>query len=831
MKKDKKRSFFLKILYLVFIPLTIIMIVLTISFSIYQMNIAYAELRLRGELLTKKTARLVETPLLKESYYELIDMIDAVRSEKDVVNIHIMDHGGTIIESTNRKLRNTQSEYKNIKEYKWIESEKEGLLYFLYPVIGGAKGFVCVELSIERKIIELRRMLIITFVIILIFLGISMFISYKILRNIIRPINWLVTGTKKIAAGNLNYKVPVKTDDEIGDLATSFNKMTEDLSKITVSKSYVDNIIKSMNDALIVIGSERKIETVNQATLDLLHYKEEELIGKPLNILTSKQDLVSNETLISGRLFNEPVTNFEMTFINKRKGKIPVLFSSSLIKEEEDITGIVCVVRDITQRKRAEEELKKAKEAAETASKAKSVFLANMSHELRTPLNAILGYADILKRQTTGTPDALDNGLKIIQRSGDHLLTLINDILDLAKIEAGRLELNPEPFHLPAFLREIIDIIRTRAESRGLSLNYEELSPLSEIVLGDETRMRQVLLNLLGNAVKFTERGEVTLRVKGEEVSSFLNLHFEVEDTGIGIHSQRLTGIFQPFEQVSNPRQRSDGAGLGLAISRQIVELMDSSLHVKSELGTGSTFWFEVTLPVLEIFEQEKVPPDREVTGYEGKRLRLLVADDYEVNRSMLDKMLSPLGFEVKTANDGEEAVAIADKWKPDLILMDMVMPVMTGFAATQEIRKHQELDRPFIIAVSASVLEKDEEMSRIAGCDAFLPKPVKLNRLLDLLEKHLKLHWIYSEEEEERETVSAPMVTPPREELELLYSLARSGRILDLRKETDRLADTDKNYLPFIHRLNEMARNFEIDRIEAFIGRFIKEEQHGKRR
>jgi CheY-like chemotaxis protein len=191
----------------------------------------------------------------------------------------------------------------------------------------------------------------------------------------------------------------------------------------------------------------------------------------------------------------------------------------------------------------------------------------------------------------------------------------------------------------------------------------------------------------------------------------------------------------------------------------------------------------------------------------------------------MLVKMLSPLGFEVKTADDGKQAVTISKEWKPDLILMDLVMPVMTGIEATQEIRKQQELERTLIIAVSASVLVEDEEMSLIAGCDAFLPKPVKLHRLLDLLEKHLNLHWLYKEEEEERETVSAPMIAPPREKLELLYSLARSGRILDLREETDRLAGTDGNYLPFIHRLNEMARNFEIDRIEAFIGRLIKEE------
>ncbi len=499
----------------------------------------------------------------------------------------------------------------------------------------------------------------------------------------------------------------------------------------------------------------------------------------------------------------------------------------------------------------AKDAAEEARRLAEAANQAKSAFLANMSHELRTPLNAILGYADILKRRT-GYTGPLADGLDIIQRSGEHLLTLINDVLDLAKVEAGKLELNPAPFHLPTFLHEIIDIIRARAEAKDLTLTYEALSPLPDTVQADETRLRQVLLNLLGNAVKFTDAGHVALRVwtrSGEyEVGSreyeagtrsegenqsiepllptpYFLLHFEVEDTGPGIPPDQLARIFQPFEQVSEADRRAEGAGLGLAISRQIMQLMGSRLQVKSEPGHGSTFWFEVALPVTETIEQERPPAAREIIGYEGARRRVLVVDDKEYNRMLLADMLAPLGFEVHTAEDGQQAVAATQAWRPDVILMDLVMPVKTGFEAAQEIRQQPELEGVFIIAVSASVLEADAEKSRIAGCDAFLPKPVKMDKLLDLLEARLKLSWIRAEPKERGETVAAPLIAPPQEDLAVLYALAQSGRILNIREQATRLAKLDEAYRPFVDRLQELVRGFELDQIVALVGQFIKEE------
>jgi CheY-like chemotaxis protein len=453
------------------------------------------------------------------------------------------------------------------------------------------------------------------------------------------------------------------------------------------------------------------------------------------------------------------------------------------------------------------------------ANQAKTDFLSTMSHELRTPLNAILGYAQILRRDTT-LDERQMAGLNVIQQSGEHLLTLINDILDLAKVEAGKLELSLTDIALAKFLRIIAKIINIRARQKGLDFICDLAPKLPRGIHADEGRLRQVLLNLLTNAVKFTDQGRVSLRVG---FSPPTRLRFEVQDTGIGVSVDQLEAIFQPFEQVSDAQRRLGGAGLGLAISRQFVRRMGGDIHVTSELGVGSTFWFELEAPVTDT--EVLTLPERRVTGYEGPRKTVLVVDDVEANRLMAVDMLRQLGFEVVEAINGMEALRQAEVRHPDWILMDIVMPGMDGLEATRRLRQLPGLGEVPIIAMSASASGNDERKSLAAGVNAFVPKPIDLDQLLAQVDTHLKLSWIYepnaaSSGEHE---VLTPLVAPPLQELHVLHQLARHGNMRDIVQWAQRVAELDERYRPFADQLRLMAKGYQSKAILTLVERFLE--------
>ncbi|MBW8898305.1 MAG: response regulator [Massilia sp.] len=431
----------------------------------------------------------------------------------------------------------------------------------------------------------------------------------------------------------------------------------------------------------------------------------------------------------------------------------------------------------------------------------RSNFLAQMSHELRTPLNAIIGYAHLLERDRQHLPERHVSGLATIHESGQHLLTLINDILDLARVEAGKMTLHPSAVNLGVFLQVLADIMRVKAEEKGLAFSHELAPGLPAAVTIDETRLRQVLLNLLGNAVKFTDSGKVALRVlpapptEGQDDQAIARLRFEVADSGIGMSAQQLGRIFQPFEQVATTQRREGGTGLGLAISQQLVHLMGGNIDVVSEPGKGSTFWFDIDVPVATS-GPATVAPQEAVIGYEGERKRLLVVDDVPQNRAMMLDLLQDAGFIVAAATNGLECLALLDSFKPDLILMDVMMPVMDGNETTRQIR-------------------------RMPGW-----REIDHDLLLRTIGQLLALKWITerpvtpaSEGGEE-----ARMIAPPAEEIEQLWLLAQMGNMRRIREQAAYLQGLDPAYGPFASRLDALAQGYHSKQLATFVARFRTE-------
>jgi signal transduction histidine kinase len=374
---------------------------------------------------------------------------------------------------------------------------------------------------------------------------------------------------------------------------------------------------------------------------------------------------------------------------------------------------------------------REARHAAEAANRAKSEFLASMSHELRTPLNAVLGYAQLLTMDG-GLSARQARGIDVIQQSGEHLLALINDILDLARIEAGRTELNTEPVNLANTLKTVVNLIQVKAHEKRLAFVFEAGDGLPEAVVTDERRLRQVLLNLLGNAVKFTDQGTVTLRASAEPKGpAQVLLRLDVEDTGVGMGPDDLQRIFEPFEQVGDMRRRSGGTGLGLAITRALVNDMGGQIQVSSEVGRGSRFRVELPLPLPVTRPAQDAPHALpSALRYAGPARRVLVVDDVPANRALMSDFLTNAGFDVAQAGDGGQMLVVARSFRPELILMDSRMPVMDGVEATRRLRREADFAAVPVIAISASATAEHRAACLQAGVNVFLTKPVSLETL-----------------------------------------------------------------------------------------------------
>jgi signal transduction histidine kinase/CheY-like chemotaxis protein len=433
----------------------------------------------------------------------------------------------------------------------------------------------------------------------------------------------------------------------------------------------------------------------------------------------------------------------------RKSGETGTMLVAAELTQLDGEQHVMGIYSDITVSEQQNEELRRAKESADVANRAKSAFLANMSHEIRTPMNAIMGYAQLLQREPAMPPEAREK-LEVITRSGQHLLALIEDVLEMSKIEAGRVLVQPVCFNLPGLLGDLAVMFRQRVEAKGLEFKLTEEADLPRLVVADEGKLRQVLVNLLGNAVKYTEGGRVELQVGvNRRAGRQMWLSAKVTDTGIGIEAGELGKLFALFEQTDNKRTFNTGTGLGLAISRQYARLMGGDITVTSEPGRGSCF--HLLIPIQEGDQAAAVEPanPRRVMGLRPGQapVRVLLADDNAPNRNWIKQLLELIGCQVREAADGAETIRIWDEWRPGLILMDLQMPVLDGYEATRRIKRSAGGSETVVIALTATVLEESRRAILAAGAADLLGKPMEERRLFDQMHQHLGVHFLYEDE------------------------------------------------------------------------------------
>jgi signal transduction histidine kinase/CheY-like chemotaxis protein len=493
-------------------------------------------------------------------------------------------------------------------------------------------------------------------------------------------------------------------------------------------------------------------------------------------------------------------------------------FSEMVFQLQESIDRLESEVRERTS------ELSKAKETAEFANRSKSDFLTNMSHEVRTPLNAILGFCQLMQRDDSLSKEHQEN-LEIVIRSGEHLLSLINDVLDLSKIEAGRYSLWESDFDLYNLIQNVAGMLTLRAETKGLDFWFEIARDVPQYIRADEKKLRQVLINLLGNSIKFTEQGKISLNVRlipAETISLVSDvevLEFSIEDTGMGIATEELDLLFEPFTQSRSGRESQQGTGLGLSLTKQFIKIMNGEISVRSQIDKGSCFTFHIPVQISDSCQVIQTEERRRVLGLQPNQpiYRILVVDDRWENRQLMLQLLKTVGFEVKTAEQGKEAVAIWDSWDPQLIWMDMRMPVMNGYEAVEAIRSHVKGQATTIIALTASTFEEERILILSAGCDDFVRKPFLESTIFEKMQLHLGVEYIY--EDSDPATTSPTLLELNEEALEVmpvdwLLQLQQAATELD-REKIERLLEL----IPPEHQTLERAivqlvNDFEFDRL-----------------
>ncbi len=695
-----------------------------------------------------------------------------------------------------------------------ILQDEANLIDVAAPVVTGNRlaGWVRVVLTRDKANANLREVAVAGFAIASLLVLMIVLISIWLAGRLTRGLGRLSDVANDAEHGRAFRREDSARPDEVGVLARHLYRMldareAEEKAK-NESEARFQAVFNNAAIGLAQVSTAGRFMQINQAFCKIIGYTQEEVLLQDFTFqrITFADDLAADMNYVnklrSGELDSYTL---EKRYIRKDGTLVWVNLSVSLLRDDAGHPlYFISAVLDSTEWKRAEEELKRykdhleeevqqrtnelvlARDAAEAANRAKSVFLSNMSHELRTPLNAILGFSSMMHLDKMLSEDQREN-LDIINRSGEHLLTLINDVLEMAKIEAGRVQVEIAPFDLGNLVRDVTDMMHLRAQEKGLQLLIDQSSEFPRYIKGDEARLRQVLINLVGNAVKFTPNGGITLRFGMKPHTTPQRLLIEVEDSGIGINAADQLRIFDPFIQVGELSEQQ-GTGLGLTITRQFVQLMGGEISVTSSPGAGSTF--RVELPAEEVEAADISRPEKveigEVTGLAAGQpeYRILIVEDQLENQLLLSKLMKNLGFQVKVAQNGQQGVALFQSWQPQLIWMDRRMPVMDGLEATRRIRELPGGKEVKIVAVTASAFMEQRAEMLAAGMNEFVRKPYRFKEIYECLTRQLGVQYTYADMPQQAEDVrlSAEMLaelpSPLRRELRAALESLDEARI-----------------------------------------------------
>jgi PAS domain S-box-containing protein len=713
-----------------------------------------------------------------------------------------------------RELSDNMGLIMNTSPHHFFKGE---FLHLFYPIMYEGEQYGTIYLKVSTQVLnqKIRGNLLTLSVVMLALVVLSYLIAMKLQRVISAPILKLASVSREISEHkDYSFRVEKKGKDEIGTLYDEFNNMLEQIEARKMERDQAEdelkkaeakyrNIFENASQGIYQTTTDGRILIANPALARILGYNSPEELKRSIKNLGEQVyvDPGKRAELLKLVKKHKSVQGFELRANRKDNTIIHV---STNIHEVRDKNGNLLfyegILEDITEKKRAQE-FKVAKDTAEASNLAKSEFLANMSHEIRTPMNAILGFSELLEGKIR------DNQQKVylnsIRSSGKVLLSLINDILDLSKIEAGKLELQYSPVNPGEIFSEIESTFFEKISRKGLDFQMEIDPSLPQLLMLDELRLRQILFNLVGNAVKFTEKGHIKVELKKrsrKKDQGSLDLIFSVKDTGIGIPGDQKKIIFDAFQQQKGQRVgKYEGTGLGLTITRRLVEMMGGTIKLKSSVGKGSTF--QVVLKKVEVAPGGARVETLEETNIETvsfENASILIVDDVRSNRELIKEFLSSLALVLLEAENGREAVEMARQHRPDVIIMDIRMPVMDGYEATRILKADEGLKTIPVIALTASVMKGKEKAIRTIGCDGYLKKPVTRDAILAELKRFLPYSVKKQEEEAPKAavTTAAPLSPPVLAKLPQLISLLEGD---------------------FTGKWNEINRTFVVDEIEDF--------------